>query len=259
MVTYSNTLILNSLDGVSLNEGTLNLRGIQLDKESITYLTKAGESAEKGQFGFGVIRNSSDYYKLELLIKTQKTSNASAINPQVKKYTLESYGYTENMKAAFNAINDGTFNLKDFSFSSGGFAVALSEHSNLVEGVLYVFEEDEEYPDGGYWKKQGTVRSPKKSNPGFGTYEQIMKDIKLPTCSNTGLAVPHLDEMPIIGALYDQYIITYTKDRGVLGNTVGENTVSQTTHSIWVKKELSSQFKALLDPAEPTAIDETEE
>ena len=83
---------------------------------------------------------------------------------------------------------------------------------------------------------------------GFGTYQELIKDIKLPTMENRRFTAPHLDEMPIPGELYDQYIIHYCAKRGVLGtDAVGDLVKSATTHVFFVKKELSSDFETELN------------
>ena len=80
-----------------------------------------------------------------------------------------------------------------------------------------------------------------------------MKNIKLPTCANSGLTALHQDEMPVIGGLYDQFIITYSADRGPIGTSaVGANETSTTTHVFWVKQEFSEGFKDILDIKEAT-------
>lgn len=83
---------------------------------------------------------------------------------------------------------------------------------------------------------------------GFGTYMQLIKDIKLPTMENRRFTAPHLDEMPVPGALYDQYIIHYCTKRGVLGtDAVGDLVKSATTHVFFVKDDLSADFEAALN------------
>ena len=43
----------------------------------------------------------------------------------------------------------------------------------------------------------------------FGTYSQIVKDLRLPTVENTNWLHLRKAETPIVGAVYDQYIIEY--------------------------------------------------
>ena len=54
------------------------------------------------------------------------------------------------------------------------------------------------------------------------------------------------DETPIIGAIYDQFIIEYAAEANnrPLG-AVGCEVKSHTTHTFWVKKEVSTAFKEM--------------
>lgn len=79
-------------------------------------------------------------------------------------------------------------------------------------------------------------------NP-FGTYEQILKDLRLPTPENTGWTSLNngKGEMPLFGQVYDQYLIYMCKNRGIMGGfVVGMPVQSITAHSIWVKQGADS-------------------
>ena len=54
------------------------------------------------------------------------------------------------------------------------------------------------------------------------------------------------DETPVIGAVYDQFIIEYAAEANnhPLG-AVGCEVKSHTTHTFWVKKEVSTAFKEM--------------
>ena len=85
---------------------------------------------------------------------------------------------------------------------------------------------------------------------GFGTYTQIMKDLRLPTLENTRWISPNAEELPVMGALYNQYTITYCADRGVIGSdAVGDTTKSTTQHIFFVKSDLASAFESAMSTA----------
>lgn len=92
-------------------------------------------------------------------------------------------------------------------------------------------------------------------NP-FGTYGQILKDLRLPTAENLswGSLATVQDEMPQIGAKYDQYIIYICKNRGIMGGAVvGMPVASVTAHSIWVKQgDVQIAFTSALSAAGTT-------
>lgn len=81
----------------------------------------------------------------------------------------------------------------------------------------------------------------------FGTYSHIIKDLRLPTNENTRWLHIRQDETPVIGTIYDQYIIEYKApaNNRPLG-AVGCEVDSYTTHVFWVKHELAASFKDLL-------------
>ena len=70
---------------------------------------------------------------------------------------------------------------------------------------------------------------------GNGTYQQLLKDLRLPTLENMRWLSPTTDEMPIPGMKYVQYTFHQISCRGVLGGSaVGEVTHSKTTHVFFV-------------------------
>ena len=81
---------------------------------------------------------------------------------------------------------------------------------------------------------------------GFGTYKQLIKDLRLPTAANLGWAAPKAYAMPIFNALYNQYIVEYEDEAVNDGlQAVGQRMVSHTKHVIWVKKDLTTVIAAI--------------
>lgn len=84
--------------------------------------------------------------------------------------------------------------------------------------------------------------SVKKNDEGFGDYDHIMKDLRLPTSANLRWKRTMEDEMPVKGASYDQFILTYRVDRGVMGlGVVGATATSETTHVFWVNASIKNE------------------
>ena len=74
---------------------------------------------------------------------------------------------------------------------------------------------------------------------GFGTYRNIIKDLRLPTAANTRWTHIVQDETPVLGGMYDQYTIVYCVHRGVLGSdAVGNDVTSITEHVFYVKSDV---------------------
>lgn len=82
---------------------------------------------------------------------------------------------------------------------------------------------------------------------GFGTYQNIIKDLRIPTLDVRRFAAPLQDEVPIINGKYSQYTIYYKVDRGLMGGAaVGQQVVSQTTHVFYVHDSVAANFEAAL-------------
>ena len=90
---------------------------------------------------------------------------------------------------------------------------------------------------------------------GFGTYSQLLKDLRLPTPAHTGWNSVQKDEMPIVGAIYTQYIINYFAPSVANPSftAVGNRSMSETTHVFWVKSDLIDAWEAALAAIDPDA------
>ena len=90
---------------------------------------------------------------------------------------------------------------------------------------------------------------------GFGTYSQLLKDLRLPTPAHTGWNSVQKDEMPIVGATYTQYIINYYAPSMANPSftAVGNRSMSETTHVFWVKSDLVAAWEAVLAAIDPDA------
>ena len=75
----------------------------------------------------------------------------------------------------------------------------------------------------------------------------ILKDLRLPTLEARRFAGINEEELPVPGAKYNEYIINYCVNRGIMGgDAVGEVTRSLTTHVFYVKQDLAADFEAAL-------------
>lgn len=82
---------------------------------------------------------------------------------------------------------------------------------------------------------------------GFGTYTNIIHDLRLPTMEAIRFGGINQEELPIPGALYNQYTLTYCKRRGIMGSdAVGQVVKSATTHVFYVKTDIAAEFEAAL-------------
>ena len=79
---------------------------------------------------------------------------------------------------------------------------------------------------------------------GFGTYSQIIKDLRLPTAANYQWTHIRQAETPVVGAIYDQYIIDYCAPAINDGTQfVGHRGNNHTTHVFWVNQAIASKWE----------------
>lgn len=82
---------------------------------------------------------------------------------------------------------------------------------------------------------------------GFGTYEWLLHNLRLPTTARTRVFAMNSDETPIPGAHYDEFVIHYCVNRGILGtNAVGDLVKSMTTHVFYVNHDVVADFESAL-------------
>lgn len=100
------------------------------------------------------------------------------------------------------------------------------------------------------------VASITPGNEGFGTFEWIMRNLRLPTTEQTRWNALYQDDRPMVGATYTQYTLEYCENRGILGgDAVGEETKSVTTHVFFVNQNVKTQFEEALTAAGITPLD----
>ena len=93
----------------------------------------------------------------------------------------------------------------------------------------------------------------KRGVNGFGTHSQLLKDLRLPTAVHNHWLSVQKDEMPVVGALYTQYIINYyaPSTANPSFTAVGNRSMSETTHVFWVKSDLVGAWEAELAKIDP--------
>lgn len=88
---------------------------------------------------------------------------------------------------------------------------------------------------------------------GFGTYSQLLKDLRLPTANHNYWLSVQKDEMPVVGAVYTQYIISYyaPSTANPSFTAVGNRSMSETTHVFWVREDLIEDWEKALAKIDP--------
>lgn len=144
------------------------------------------------------------------------------------KYFNLMFGGTEQLIAT---VSDNTLTL-----------TCTNGYQRITKATIATRDEEGNFGKG---VENGVTVTP--GNEGFGDYDHMIKDLRLPTSANLRWKRTMEDEMPTPGALYNQYVLTYTVDRGILGmDAVGQKTVSTTTHIFWVNNAVDANFKKAL-------------
>lgn len=85
--------------------------------------------------------------------------------------------------------------------------------------------------------KEGNIKVTQVGVNGFGTYSHLIKDLRLPTAANSSWTTLRQSETPIVGVLYNQYIIEYCAPAINEGTMfVGHRGTNWTTHVFWVQQ-----------------------
>lgn len=142
-------------------------------------------------------------------------------------------------------------------------AIAIDHH--LDEWPLDIYEDGVDCLDGTTPTKKNVFLLKERGVNGFGTYHQLVKDLRLPTAHHNKWLQLKEDEKPVVGAKYHQYIITYcAPSMANPGFTViGQHNMSVTTHVLWVKSDIAEafetaigdQFKGLITPVNEVDAD----
>ena len=114
-----------------------------------------------------------------------------------------------------------------------------TEYQRFRNVEVNVFAADADYADKVASLKDGDFDTDfVRGKNGFGTYSQIVKDLRLPTAENYQWTHLRQAETPVVGAIYNQYIIEYCAPASNEGlAAVGQKLESNTTHVFWVKSD----------------------
>ena len=169
-----------------------------------------------------------------------KTTIAAKIKKNAEKFGVVIYG-----KKVFDLINnaDGTLTLKG-THEYQRFKMAAVAVDDIIDEEIVDY-----YEDGAEKTSDGKVFTLKERGVnGFGTYHQLVKDIHLPTVHHNKWLQLKEDEKPVVGAKYNQYIITYcAPSMANPGFTViGQHNMSVTTHVFWVNQAIDAEFQKAL-------------
>lgn len=287
MFQFTSTTVINSdkdfTTGRPLWEakvGVLNVkRHLKFLKDNVQSVTMAtAKTAEPAQVKFTMptatsedrllrislyikiaMSNQSSYYANDLVFKgkpihiefIQKANEAQTVTAARVVDLVKTYFITVYEKPVLNVSVEGSAADTKVVFD------ATDEYQRFVTADLEEYKEsDVPYKDGFVVIGKGNVT--KKGREGFGTYQWLLHNLRLPTANRFNYAAVNEDETPILGATYTQFVVTYCTNRGVMGgDAVGETAQSVTTHVFFVNDTVSSTFKTALETALETTVEDT--
>ena len=169
---------------------------------------------------------------VEFLAK--KGDNAQALADRLEK-TIKSNHIFQVDKDLIKVTNDGAGKLT---------LTGATEYQRFRKVTLNIFEADANYADlvtelnPNEVVASDAIALVTKGKNAFGTYSQIVKDLRLPTAANYQWLATRKVEIPIVGAVYNQYIIEYHAPANSHPlSVVGGRLDSHTTHVFWVKND----------------------
>ena len=206
------------------------------------------------------------YYRLDIYVKVQGAEPYIYATPWTQKgrpfwveFSLAATGTNPDADALVKTINkEHVFQVGDDQITAEvdkttNTKVVLTATTDYLRfarvEIVTLNDEGDDVEVVGTKQTEGSdllIKEVTKGQASFGTYSHIIKDIQLPTNENTRWMHLRQDETPVIGAIYDQFIIEYAAEANnrPLG-AVGCEVKSHTTHTFWVKKEVSTAFKEM--------------
>lgn len=204
------------------------------------------------------------YYRLDIYVKVQGAEPYIYATPWIQKgrpfwveFSLAATGTNPDADALVKTINkEHVFQVGDdqIKAKATGTKVTLTATADYLRfakvEIVKLNDEGDDVEIVGTKQTEGSdllIKEVTKGQAAFGTYSHIIKDLRLPTNENTRWLHIRQDETPVIGTIYDQYIIEYKApaNNRPLG-AVGCEVDSYTTHVFWIKHELAASFKELL-------------
>lgn len=84
---------------------------------------------------------------------------------------------------------------------------------------------------------------------GFGTWWNLIKNLRLPTIESIRFMGQHQEEHPVQGTIYNQYTLVKEAERAITGQgLVGQKVTSKTSHIIYVPQANTAAFETIVGP-----------
>ena len=228
---YEAELCKATIDFTKLTEGTNNL----VPTDGVNYcrldIYIGIEGAEPYIYSTPWYHKGKPFW-VEFIVK--KGDKAKDIADRVEK-TIKSNHIFQVDKDLINVANDGAGKIT---------LEGATEYQRFRKIEINIFEADADYADvvtelnPNKVVASDAIALVTKGKNAFGTYSQIVKDLRLPTAANYQWLATRKVEIPIVGAVYNQYIIEYHAPANSHPlSVVGGRLDSHTTHVFWVKND----------------------
>ena len=273
MFQWNQTYLINSakdalsgLDKVVDNGDVFKVRRVaEFVKENIVAVSKAEYKAAKAGSATIDIKKAlngatdSDLFRIKLYVRLSGSNNSYYANDFVFKgkpfvYEIKGNASAESACELINKINtlyDDKF-LK-VTYSGDSITFTGDNYTMFTDVAVEKYGAENYSLSGGSWDAVYDLENPEgvisvvSCVNGFGTFEQVLKDLRLPTLDNTNWTSANMEEMPVPGAEYNQYTVVYRKEVGVQGAAhIGDIVVAETVHAFYVNKNLTDVI-ALFD------------
>ena len=267
---YTTTIInsdkFNGKAKFKVENNTLTIKpGMTFEKSNIQKVSyKEGYDGKMAQATIDFTKitdvNTKKYYRLDVYVKVQGAEPYIYATPWIQKgrpfwveFSLDANQTSasfDGVKAIVNAIDkEHLFQVGDNQITATATAGKLTLTATadyLRFAKVQIVTINDEGDDEKVVNADGLITINEKGKNAFGSYSQIIKDVQLPTAENTRWLHMRQDETPVVGAIYDQFIIKYAapaNNRPL--DAVGCEVMSHTTHVFWVKHDLAAAFKKL--------------
>lgn len=232
--------------------------------DNIVSITKAAPIAEKNPKATidlsSVSVKAGGIYRLALYVGLSGSQNSYYANDFVykgKPFYVEAVAPSTDKAALIDAIIDNAKKYITMVYEVELVKLSKSGTSLVIDGIegcqqfklaeLQEWSDDAVLPAAGKWTAvaQGAIVA---GEPGFGTYKYLLHNHRLPTGANLRYEHIVMDEVPVLGAEYTQYILRMCVNRGLMGGAaVGQTVTSTTTHCFWVKSDVVADFQAAME------------
>jgi len=232
--------------------------------ENILSITKAEPIQEKAPKATIDLASASvkagNIYRLALYVGLSGSQNSYYANDFVykgKPFYIEAVAPSEDKAALIDALIANAKKYITMVYETELVKLSKDGSSIVVDGIdgyqqfkvaeLQEWSDDAVLPAAGKWTAivTGEVEA---GEPGFGTYKYLLHNHRLPTGANLRYEHIIMDEVPVLGAEYTQYILRMCVNRGVMGgDAVGQAAQSITTHCFWVKSDVVADFQAAME------------